>query len=117
MSFVRVASVDDVEPAEVELVSLSGRDIALARDSDGSWHALDDRCTHENISLSDGDVDEGGLECWKHGSSFDLVTGVPRSLPATTPVAVYPVKVEDGSVWIDIDRPSIPSERDRRVQS
>lgn len=105
MTFQVACHESDVEPADVMQVTLDGVDLAIARDSDGSWHALDDQCTHGNVSLSDGDVEDGGIECWKHGSVFDLETGQPRSLPAIAPVAVYSIKVENGSVWVDIDRP------------
>ena len=52
---------------------------------------VDDLCTHADVSLSEGDVDDGTVECWLHGSRFDLRTGEPTGLPATVPVAVYPV--------------------------
>ena len=105
MTYVRVLDEADLEPEEVAQVTVDGRDFAIARDTDGTWHALDDLCTHGNVSLSDGDVDTGGIECWKHGSVFDLATGQPRSLPATQPVSVYPVKIEDSSVWVDVSSP------------
>lgn len=98
----------DVDPGEATLATLTRSDgtpidVAIARDSDGTFHALDDMCTHENISLSDGDVDRGALECWKHGSSFDLRTGQPRSLPATRPVAIYHLELDGTSVLVDPD--------------
>lgn len=103
MTFVKVLDVADLAPEEVTRVTVDGLDLAIARDSDGSWHALDDLCTHGNVSLSDGDVEDGGIECWKHGSVFDLATGAPRSLPATQPVSVYPIRIEDSSVWVDVN--------------
>ncbi|MGO1563015.1 Ferredoxin, 2Fe-2S [Actinomycetales bacterium JB111] len=108
MSFVRVASAADIAPAEVRLVTLALGDgsalrIALARDSDGELHALDDYCTHERISLSDGEVFDGEVECWKHGSAFDLRSGRPTSLPATKPVRVYAVQIDGDDVLIDPD--------------
>lgn len=102
MTFQRVLGVDELDPGEVTQVVLDGHALAIARDSDGSWHALDDACSHGNVSLSDGDIDDGGIECWKHGASFDLRTGKPRCLPATQPVAVYPVSIEDDSVLVDL---------------
>ncbi|MGC5617127.1 non-heme iron oxygenase ferredoxin subunit [Georgenia sp. Z1491] len=104
----RVASAADLEPGDVTLVTASGEDgrerrIALARDEDGSLHALDDTCSHERISLSDGEVFDGALECWKHGSAFDLRTGRPTSLPATVPVTVYALAIEGDDVLIDPD--------------
>ncbi|MGO1885784.1 MAG: Rieske 2Fe-2S domain-containing protein, partial [Citricoccus sp.] len=67
----------------------------------GSLHALNDICSHEEVSLSDGFVEGCALECIGHGSAFDLVTGAPNVLPATEPVAVYALTVEDDSVWVD----------------
>ena len=62
------------------------------------FYAVGDTCSHADVSLSEGDVlcDEFEIECWKHGSTFSLVTGEPQSLPATMPVPVYTVRVEDG---------------------
>jgi 3-phenylpropionate/trans-cinnamate dioxygenase ferredoxin subunit len=66
--------------------------------------AIGDVCTHQDISLSEGevDVDECTIECWKHGSAFSLETGEPLSLPATRPEPVYPVTVEDGTVTVTL---------------
>jgi 3-phenylpropionate/trans-cinnamate dioxygenase ferredoxin subunit len=67
-------------------------------------HAIGDRCTHADVSLSEGDVDteDCWIECWKHGSAFSLVDGEPQSLPATRPVPVFPVTIEDGDVVVKL---------------
>jgi 3-phenylpropionate/trans-cinnamate dioxygenase ferredoxin subunit len=67
-------------------------------------YAVGDRCSHADVSLSEGEVlaDEFEIECWKHGSSFDLKTGEPQSLPATKPVPVYEVQVVDGDVEVTL---------------
>ena len=69
--------------------------ICVVRLSDG-FHAIADRCSHADVALSEGDIDEFEctVECWKHGSSFSLLDGCPQSLPATRPVAVYAVRVD-----------------------
>jgi len=67
-----------------------------------SVHAIGDRCSHAEASLSEGDVFDGEVECPRHGSPFDLTTGEPRALPATTPVPVYPTVVRDGVVYVII---------------
>ncbi|MGO1511487.1 MAG: non-heme iron oxygenase ferredoxin subunit [Actinomycetales bacterium] len=108
MTYVRVAGTEDLAPGDVSLVRLDAADgsprrIALARDDDGSFHALDDTCTHGQVSLSDGELDDGALECWKHGSAFDLRTGRPTSLPATVPVTVYALALEGDDVLVDPD--------------
>jgi 3-phenylpropionate/trans-cinnamate dioxygenase ferredoxin subunit len=67
-------------------------------------YALDDRCSHQNWPLSDGEVDasECSIECTKHGSTFSLKDGRPQCLPATQPVATYPVRVEGDEVVVSI---------------
>ena len=64
-------------------------------------HAIGDTCTHGEISLSEGFVEDETLECWAHGSQFSLVTGKPLNLPAYEPVPVYPIELIDGDVYID----------------
>lgn len=91
--FREVARLDDLAPGEVIGVEVDGIEIALARQSDGSVHAIGDICTHDNVNLSDGDLEDDLLECWKHGSQFSLRTGEPVQLPATVAVPVYPVQI------------------------
>ena len=71
------------------------------RISSGEIHALGDTCTHGDISLAEGFVEDDTLECWAHGSKFELTTGKPLTLPAYEPVPVFGVEVRDGDVWID----------------
>lgn len=92
------ADLPDDEPVRVEL---SGTPICVAR-SNGVVHALLDECSHGQVALSDGDVSDGVVECWLHGSCFDLSTGVPTGPPATTAVPVYPTRVVDGVIEIAI---------------
>lgn len=65
--------------------------------------AVHDECTHESVPLSEGEVDEGTIECWRHGSRFDLRTGAVLNPPAVQPVAVYSTRVAAGQVEIDVD--------------
>ena len=81
-AFVPVAALADLAPGEAIDVVAGGIEIALVRDEDGGVHAIEDRCSHEDVPLSDGDVEGCTLECWKHGSQFDLRTGRPLQLPA-----------------------------------
>jgi 3-phenylpropionate/trans-cinnamate dioxygenase ferredoxin subunit len=76
--------------------------IALFR-IDDDVYALGDRCSHAEASLSEGEVFDGSVECPRHGSEFDLVTGAPKSLPATTSVPTYEVSVEDGTVFLTLE--------------
>jgi 3-phenylpropionate/trans-cinnamate dioxygenase ferredoxin subunit len=100
---VRLCSRDDVPPGTTKRFEVAGRAIALVR-CDDDFYAIGDRCTHADISLSEGEVlcDEKEIECWKHGSTFSLVTGEPQSLPATRPVPVYEVIVEGDDVKVKV---------------
>jgi 3-phenylpropionate/trans-cinnamate dioxygenase ferredoxin subunit len=93
--------VDELESGQARRFDVDGYRIALVRIGD-DFYAIGDQCSHENYSLAEGDVftEECEIECWKHGSTFDLRTGKPQSLPAVKPVPVYDVKVEDGEVKV-----------------
>ena len=98
---VRLCGRADVEPGSARRFDVAGHRIALVRVGD-DFYAIGDRCSHANFSLSEGDVygDDLEIECWKHGSTFSLVTGEPQSLPATKPVPVYDVTVEGDDVMV-----------------
>jgi 3-phenylpropionate/trans-cinnamate dioxygenase ferredoxin subunit len=97
--FVSACSVDDVKEGGAIRVVIDGVPIAIVR-SDGTIYALHDVCSHANVPLSEGEIDDTTIECWLHGSRFDLVTGAPTGLPATKPVPVYPVKIEGNDVYV-----------------
>jgi 3-phenylpropionate/trans-cinnamate dioxygenase ferredoxin subunit len=100
----RVGRLEDLAPGTARQVTVGEHTIALVR-IDDDVYAIGDRCSHQDISLSEGDVlrDDRALECWKHGSAFSLVDGEPLSLPATRPVPVYEVHVVDGEIEVVID--------------
>jgi 3-phenylpropionate/trans-cinnamate dioxygenase ferredoxin subunit len=91
--------LEDLEPGTARRFDVGPVRIAVVR-IDDDVYAIGDRCSHADYSLSEGEVfpEEREIECWKHGSTFSLVTGEPQSLPATQPVPVYEVKVVDGDV-------------------
>lgn len=93
--------LDDIAPGEARKVDVDGVPVAVVRIGDDVY-AIGDVCSHGEYSLSEGEVwcDELELECPKHGSTFDLTTGVPTTLPATRPVPVYEAKVVDGRVHV-----------------
>ncbi len=97
----KVCAVDDITVSSAMRVVLDGVPIAVVRDSAGDVHALGDVCTHGDISLSEGFVEDDTLECWAHGSKFSLTTGKPLNLPAYEPVPVFAVEIIDGDVYID----------------
>ena len=100
--FELVCALDDLGIAEAALAEINGVRVAMVRDADGIVHAVNDTCTHANVSLSEGEVDGCTIECWLHGSRFDLNTGEPTSPPATDTVAVYPLRVQDGDVYVAV---------------
>ena len=102
--FVRVCSVDDLPAVGAVAADIDGTLVAVVRDSAGDIHAIDDTCSHANVSLSEGEVEDCSIECWLHGSRFDLRTGKPTGLPAITPIAVYPVKIDGGDVFVSVTK-------------
>ena len=68
--------------------------------TDGEVFAIRDVCSHADVPLSEGEVDGCTLECWLHGSRFDLRTGEPTGLPATEPVAIFAVEIRDGDIYV-----------------
>lgn len=107
-----VALKDDLEPGEtlkLELDNDAGDlvEVSLVCSDSGMYYAIGDTCTHGQVSLSEGEVDGETVECWLHGSTFDLKTGWPITLPATQPVPIYPVTFEEDKILVDIDAPEI----------
>ncbi|HTL41935.1 MAG TPA: non-heme iron oxygenase ferredoxin subunit [Pseudolysinimonas sp.] len=101
MTAQKVAALSELTPDTARRVVLDGTPIAVVLDSSGVVHAIGDTCTHGDISLSEGFVEDDTLECWAHGSKFSLLTGKPLSLPAYEPVPVFAVEIIDGDVYID----------------
>jgi 3-phenylpropionate/trans-cinnamate dioxygenase ferredoxin subunit len=103
---VRVCSVHDLPAVGAVQAEVAGVKIAIVRDSAGDIHAVDDTCSHANVSLSEGDVEDGEIECWLHGSRFDLRSGKPTGMPAITPISVYPVKIDGDDVFVSVTKES-----------
>jgi 3-phenylpropionate/trans-cinnamate dioxygenase ferredoxin subunit len=103
MAVIELCRLDELEPGAARRFDVDGHRIAVVR-IDDDVYAIGDRCTHQDISLSEGEVhcEDRELECWKHGSTFSLETGEPQSLPATQPTPVYAVTVVDGEVRVDL---------------
>ncbi len=99
MTHQRACSLADVPEEGALRVLLGGRPVCIAR-SGGEVYAISDVCSHADVALSEGEVDDGTIECWLHGSRFDLRTGKPTGLPATRPVPVYPVRVDGDDVLV-----------------
>jgi len=105
-SFRRACGLDDVEVGGVLAVDVEGVEVAIVRTADEVF-AIRDECSHAAIALSEGDVEIESceIECWLHGSRFDLRTGKPTGLPAYEPVAIYACKVDGDTILVDVDNP------------
>jgi 3-phenylpropionate/trans-cinnamate dioxygenase ferredoxin component len=100
-TFVRACALADL-PAEGAIgVEIGDLPVAIVR-TGSEVFALYDVCSHEEVPLSEGDVYDHTLECWLHGSCFDVRTGDPTGPPATKPVPTYPVKIEGGDVYVAV---------------
>ena len=99
-----VCNFDDLAVNSATRFVVGDTPVAVVRIGDDVY-AIGDTCSHAAISLSEGELlcDDLELECWKHGSSFSLLTGEPQTLPATQPVPVFVARVLDGDVVIDIE--------------
>ncbi|MFD9125089.1 bifunctional 3-phenylpropionate/cinnamic acid dioxygenase ferredoxin subunit [Kitasatospora sp. NPDC059571] len=105
MSYLRACALSDLSEDVPRRVELNGVPVSVVRTDEGVF-AINDICSHANVSLSEGEVEDCMIECWLHGSSFDLRTGKPSGLPATKPVAVYPVKIEGDDVLVSVNQES-----------
>ncbi|MDO5081293.1 Rieske (2Fe-2S) protein [Buchananella hordeovulneris] len=107
MSAQLVASLTTLAPGQAVAATVrdhTGADVALAivRTEDGTVHAVSEYCTHGQVSLVEGDIEDCTIECWAHGARFNLVTG-QGSLPAPSPITVYSVILDGDDVLVDVD--------------
>ena len=107
MSAQEACLLADLAPGTALRVELAGPagpvEVAVVRTASGAVHAVSDLCSHGQVSLSDGEVEGDTIECWLHGSTFDLLTGAPLALPAIRPVPIYPVTLDGERVLVDVD--------------
>jgi len=103
MAKFRVAGVGDLPPGEVRPVQVGDRAVCLAHVAGEGWFAIGNSCTHEDVELSDGDLDGAEIECPAHGSRFDVRSGAVRGLPATVPATAYSVVLEGDDVYVVLD--------------
>ncbi len=99
--YVTVSKASDLEEGEVRLYEVEGQPIAVAFAA-GAYHAFDDTCTHEQCSLSDGELDGTTIICPCHDGEFDITTGEVLEGPPEQPVNIYAVRVEDGDLQVEI---------------
>ncbi len=98
-AWTRVASIDDLKPGAVKQVFVADEPVCLAH-VDGEFLATSDVCSHEYVMLSEGWLEDDEIECPQHGSKFNMRPGEVINLPATQPIPVYDVKIEDGDVLV-----------------
>ncbi len=103
MSFIRACAIAEVPEDEALAIRVGEYDVAIARDGDELF-ALQDLCSHQAVPLSEGEVYDGRIECYLHGSCFDLRTGKALNLPATEPVSTFPLEIRAGEVFVDTTR-------------
>ena len=103
LTWVRAAALDDIVEDGAIAATCAGVPVCLARNAD-QVYALVDRCSHENVPLSAGEVEDGTIECYLHGSRFALATGTVLGPPAVRDVQTFPVRTEDGDVYVGIPR-------------
>lgn len=101
MAFERACALSELTSDTPLRVELGDVDVAVVRHGDDVF-AIEDECSHAAVALSEGDVEDCTIECWLHGSRFDLRTGEPTGLPATEPVPVFSVKVDGDDVLVDL---------------
>jgi 3-phenylpropionate/trans-cinnamate dioxygenase ferredoxin subunit len=101
MSFVKACALADVPDEGALAVEIDDTPVAVVRVGDDVF-ALRDVCSHAEVALSEGEVYDNTIECWLHGSCFDLRTGKPTNPPATQPVPTYRVKIEGDDVYVSL---------------
>ena len=99
----RLCRLDEIAPGTARSFEVGRTRVCVVRIGDDVY-AINDRCSHEDYSLSDGEIweDEREIECWKHGSTFSLLTGEPQSLPATQPVRTYTIVREGDDLFVEV---------------
>lgn len=95
------AKTADFEQEPLKVVEVEGEPIVLCRTEEG-FFALEDRCSHDDGPLGEGDLEDRRIICPRHGAAFDLATGAALRMPAVAPIRSYPVKVEAGTVFVGL---------------
>lgn len=98
--WVMVCDLGAISLEDVMRFDFGGKSFAVVRSAEDTYHAIDGFCSHEKIHLAEGIVDGGIIECPRHFGVFDYRTGEARKLPACIDLHAYPVRVEDGKVWL-----------------
>ena len=97
--WIKVGTLEDCPPGSLRSVMVGIHPVVLAN-VDGTIYAVMDRCSHEDLPLSDGEVEGGNIVCQYHGARFDLASGAARGLPAVRPVKTFPVELRDDGIYV-----------------
>lgn len=99
--YVKVATVDDIQPGERVLIELDGIRIAIFN-LDGTYYAIEDTCTHDGGPLVEGEILDGcQIQCPRHGARFDIRTGAALTMPAFEPTPTYEVQVDGEDIYLE----------------
>ncbi|MGI8731586.1 MAG: Rieske (2Fe-2S) protein [Solirubrobacteraceae bacterium] len=101
---IDICPISDLPPGATRVVEWEDLEIGIFN-CDGVLYAIEDRCSHDDGTLADGDVDQTActVECPRHGSLFDLRTGMPKTLPAYVPVETFDVRIEDDMIKLEVE--------------
>ena len=102
LGFVTVARVGEIAVGGVKVARVDDTPVAVFRLDDGYW-AMQDLCTHDGGPIAEGTVEDGVVECPRHGAKFDVRTGAARAFPATSAVPTYAVRVVGDEVQVSVD--------------
>ena len=105
MTTVSLGPVGDLAEGAGKRFDVDGERLAAFL-VDGSVHVLDDRCSHAEASLAEGELFDTEVECPKHGAAFDITSGSALTLPATKPVRCHQATIVDGEVVVTITKES-----------
>lgn len=98
----RVCAITEVPSADMRCFALADRNVVVANTEQG-FLVADEMCTHEDARLCDGNLSGTLVKCPLHGSRFDLLTGAVLDDPAEQDLVIYPVLIEDDTVFITVD--------------
>nr|WP_314085669.1 MocE family 2Fe-2S type ferredoxin [uncultured Shinella sp.] len=101
-NWIEVCAANDIDEEDVIRFDHAGRTFAIYRSPEDTYHATDGLCTHEKIHLADGLVMDHIIECPKHNGRFNYKTGEAKGAPVCIDLRTYPVKVEGGTVFINV---------------
>jgi 3-phenylpropionate/trans-cinnamate dioxygenase ferredoxin subunit len=100
--WIAACAAGDIDPEDVVPFAYDGNDYAIYRSPGDDYYATDAHCTHEQTLLCDGLVTGNVIECPKHNGRFDYTSGQALGAPVLVDVRTYPVKVADGTVYIEV---------------